>query len=69
MPKRILQGVVVSTVQDKTVTVRVERRVKPGRIMFEMDGVPMPVAKRAMELAAAKLPVKTKFIARLGESI
>ena len=44
-------------------------RVKPGRIMFEMDGVPMAVAKRAMELAAAKLPVKTKFIARLGESI
>ena len=44
-------------------------RVKPGRIMFEMDGVPMPVAKRAMELAAAKLPVKTKFITRLGESI
>ena len=44
-------------------------RVKPGRIMFEMDGVPMPVAKRAMELASAKLPVKTKFIARLGESI
>jgi len=37
--------------------------------MFEMDGVPMAVAKRAMELAAAKLPVKTKFIARLGESI
>lgn len=44
-------------------------RVKPGRIMFEMDGVPMAVAKRAMELAAAKLPVKTKFITRLGESI
>ena len=44
-------------------------RVKPGRIMFEMDGVTMAVAKRAMELAAAKLPVKTKFIARLGESI
>jgi len=44
-------------------------RVKPGRIMFEMDGVPMAVAKRAMELAAAKLPVKTKFVARLGESI
>ncbi len=43
-------------------------RVKPGRIMFEMDGVPMAVAKRAMELAAAKLPVKTKFIARRGES-
>ena len=44
-------------------------RVKPGRIMFEMDGVPMPVAKRAMELAAAKLPVKTRFITRLGENI
>ena len=44
-------------------------RVKPGRIMFEMDGVPMPVAKRAMELAAAKLPVKTKFVTRLGEGV
>ncbi len=42
-------------------------RVKPGRIMFEMDGVPMSVAKRAMELAAAKLPVKTRFVSRLGE--
>ena len=42
-------------------------RVKPGRIMFEMDGVPLAVAKRAMELAAAKLPVKTKFVTRLGE--
>lgn len=42
-------------------------RVKPGRIMFEMDGVPIDVAKRAMELAAAKLPVKTKFVTRLGE--
>ncbi len=42
-------------------------RVKPGRIMFEMDGVPLDVAKRAMELAAAKLPIKTKFVTRLGE--
>ncbi len=42
-------------------------RIKPGRIMFEMDGVPLDVAKRAMELAAAKLPVKTKFVTRLGE--
>ena len=42
-------------------------RVKPGRIMFEMDGVPAAVAKRAFELAAAKLPMKTKFIARVGE--
>ncbi|MEK9755241.1 MAG: 50S ribosomal protein L16 [Rhodospirillaceae bacterium] len=42
-------------------------RVKPGRIMFEMDGVPIDVAKRAMELAAAKLPLRTKFVTRLGE--
>ena len=42
-------------------------RVKPGRIMFEMDGVPAAVAKRAFELAAAKLPMKTKFITRVGE--
>jgi|SRR5690606_10503338 len=38
--------------------------VKPGRIMFELEGVPEPLAKRAMELAAAKLPVKCKFVAR-----
>jgi len=42
-------------------------RVKPGRIMFEVDGVPMDVARRAFELAAAKLPVRTKFVTRLGE--
>ncbi|MAH84856.1 MAG: 50S ribosomal protein L16 [Rhodospirillaceae bacterium TMED8] len=42
-------------------------RVKPGRIMFEMDGVSHDVAKRAMELAAAKLPVKTRFVSRLVE--
>ena len=42
-------------------------RVRPGRIMFEVDGVPLPVAKRAFELAAAKLPVQTRFIARPGE--
>jgi large subunit ribosomal protein L16 len=41
-------------------------RVKPGRVMFEMDGVPSNVARRAFELAAAKLPVKTKFITRAG---
>ncbi len=41
-------------------------RVKPGRIMFELDGVPMELAKRAFELAAAKLPIKTKFVTRLG---
>ncbi|MGB0683049.1 MAG: 50S ribosomal protein L16 [Magnetovibrionaceae bacterium] len=42
-------------------------KVKPGRIMFELDGVPKDVAKRAFELAAAKLPVRTKFVSRLGE--
>ena len=42
-------------------------RVKPGRIMFEIDGVPADVAKRAFELAAAKLPVRTKFVTRFGE--
>ena len=41
-------------------------RVKPGRIMFEMDGVPAAVAKRAFELAAAKLPLKTRFVTRVG---
>ena len=42
-------------------------RVKPGRIMFELDGVPIEIAKRAMDLAAAKLPLRTKFVKRLGE--
>jgi large subunit ribosomal protein L16 len=38
--------------------------VKPGRVMFELEGVEESVARRAMELAAAKLPVKTRFLAR-----
>jgi len=42
-------------------------RVKPGRIMFEIDGVTEAVAREAFERAAAKLPIKTKFIARVGE--
>jgi len=42
-------------------------RIKPGRIMFEVDGVPIEVAKRAFELATAKLPIRTKFITRMGE--
>ncbi len=42
-------------------------RVKPGRIMFELDGVPRELAREAFVLAAAKLPVKTKFVVRLGE--
>lgn len=41
-------------------------KVKPGRIMFEIDGVPYDIAKRAFELAAAKLPIRTKFVTRLG---
>ncbi len=41
-------------------------KVKPGRIMFEIDGVTPDVAKRAFELAAAKLPLKTRFVTRLG---
>ena len=41
-------------------------RVKPGRIMFELDGVESVIARRAFELAAAKLPVKTRFVMRLG---
>ena len=44
-------------------------RVKPGRIMFEIDGVPLDVAKRAFELAAAKLPIKTRFVTRLGGEV
>ena len=41
-------------------------RVKPGRIMFELDGISPALAKESFELAAAKLPIKTRFIARLG---
>ena len=42
-------------------------KVKPGRIMFEIDGVPESVAREALALGAAKLPIKTKIVARLGE--
>ncbi|MBL8780437.1 MAG: 50S ribosomal protein L16 [Alphaproteobacteria bacterium] len=41
-------------------------RVKPGRVMFEVDGVSSVTAKEALGLAAAKLPIKTKFVTRLG---
>jgi large subunit ribosomal protein L16 len=44
-------------------------RVKPGRIMFELDGVPHEVAEGAFERAAAKLPIKVKMVVRLGETI
>merc|ERR1711916_265119 len=42
-------------------------RVKPGRIMFEIDGVSPEVAREAFRLAAAKLPIKTRFVQRIGE--
>ena len=42
-------------------------RVKPGRILFELDGVPVQVAKEALALAAAKLPIKTRFVQRIAE--
>ena len=42
-------------------------RVAPGRIMFEIDGVPAELAAQALALGAAKLPIKTKFVVRRGE--
>jgi large subunit ribosomal protein L16 len=42
-------------------------RVKPGRIMFEIDGVSVQVAREALALAAAKLPVKTRFVERIAD--
>ena len=41
--------------------------VKPGRILYELSGVPEDVAKEAMTRAAHKLPIETKFISRMGE--
>ena len=41
--------------------------VRPGRIMFEMEGVTEVEARKAMDLAAAKLPIKTKFATRFGQ--
>jgi len=40
-------------------------RVHPGRIMFEIDGVPDDVAREALRLGAAKLPVKTRIVSRI----
>lgn len=42
-------------------------RVAPGRILFEVDGVSEQIAREAFERAAAKLPIKTKFVKRVGE--
>src|SRR5688572_7244706 len=39
-------------------------RVKPGRIIFEVDGIPAGIAREALDLAAAKLPIKTRFVER-----
>jgi large subunit ribosomal protein L16 len=41
-------------------------RIKPGRIMFEVDGVPTETAREALILGAAKLPIRTKVVTRLG---
>ena len=41
-------------------------RVKPGKVMFELDGVLPDVAERAFQLASAKLPIATKFVRRIG---
>ncbi|MCB9979740.1 MAG: 50S ribosomal protein L16 [Rhodospirillales bacterium] len=41
-------------------------KIKPGRIMFEMEGVPEELAREALTLAAAKLPIRTKFVKRVG---
>jgi large subunit ribosomal protein L16 len=43
-------------------------RVKPGRILFEVDGVTSATAREALTLAAAKLPILTKFVTRLGHT-
>jgi len=42
-------------------------RIHPGRIMFELDGVPRQLADEAFALAAAKLPLKTRIVARIGD--
>jgi large subunit ribosomal protein L16 len=42
-------------------------RVHPGRIMFEVDGVPNETAREALRLGAAKLPIRTRFVERLPD--
>ena len=42
-------------------------RVKPGRVLFEIDGVAVQTAREALSLAAAKLPIKTRFVERIAE--
>jgi large subunit ribosomal protein L16 len=43
-------------------------RVKPGRILFEIDGVTADLAREALTLGAAKLPIRTKFVQRIGDA-
>jgi large subunit ribosomal protein L16 len=43
-------------------------RVAPGRIMFEVDGVPDETAREALKLGAAKLPIKTRVVTRIGDA-
>ena len=42
-------------------------RVKPGRVMFEIDGVPVELAREALRLGAAKLPIRTRFVQRVAD--
>ena len=42
-------------------------RIKPGRILFEIDGVSTQLAREALDLAAAKLPIRTRFVERIAE--
>jgi large subunit ribosomal protein L16 len=44
-------------------------RVKPGRILFELEGVSGTIAKEALALGAAKLPIKTRFVSRVGAEV
>ena len=43
-------------------------RIAPGKIMFEVDGVSVELAREALTLGAAKLPIRTKFVARIGDA-
>src|SRR5579859_2522196 len=43
-------------------------RVHPGRILFEVDGIPSELAREALTLGAAKLPIRTKFVQRIGDA-
>jgi large subunit ribosomal protein L16 len=43
-------------------------RIKPGRVMFEIDGVSAELAREALTLGAAKLPIKTKLVTRIGDA-